>query len=117
LPAGTVGLYGEPPASIRLLPYWALDKEPDRSCDLAVNTDSLPEMGRATALGYLPKLRRVVRDVFLSINQEAKAPVPGVGEQHCVGELVSESGGWERLSRNRYWLRQGFVEEVYRPIG
>ncbi|HEY2786544.1 MAG TPA: hypothetical protein VGJ05_16380 [Fimbriiglobus sp.] len=116
LPAGTVSLYGEPAAPIRILPYWVLDREPDKSCDVAVNTDSLPEMGRATALGYMPKLRRVVRDVFLSINQEAKAPVPGVGEQHCVGELIEESGGWERLSRNRYWLRQGFVEEVYRPV-
>ena len=116
LPEGAVRLYGEPAGDVRVLPYWALAAEPDKSCDGLVNTDSLPEMGRATAAGYLPQVRRVARAFFLSINQEAKAGVPGVGEQNCVAELVEETGGFAVLSRQRYWLRQGYVEEVYRPV-
>ena len=116
LPEGTVRLYGESTGDVRVLPYWALENEPEKSCDGAVNTDSLPEMGRATAAGYLPQIRRAARRFFLSINQEAKAGVPGVGEQNCVAELVEEAGGFAVLSRQRYWLRQGYVEEVFRPV-
>ena len=58
----------------------------------------------------------MTRTAFLSVNQEAKAYVPGVGPQQCVAELVDEAGGFERVSRQRYWMRQGYVEEVYRPV-
>jgi hypothetical protein len=115
LPEGTVRLHGEDAGDVRVLPYWKLDDEPAGSCDVLVNTDSLPEMGHATAKGYLPKVRRVTRGVFLSVNQEAKAEVPGVGPQQCVAELVAEAGGFRAESRQRYWMRQGYVEEVYRP--
>jgi hypothetical protein len=33
-----------------------------------------------------------------------------------VAELVEEAGGFAVLSRQRYWLRQGYVEEVFRPV-
>jgi hypothetical protein len=115
LPPGSVRLYGESAGDLRVLPYWALDAEPERSCDVLVNTDSMPEMGRATAAGYLPKIHRVTRGVFLSINQEAKAGVPGVGEQNCVRELVDEFGAFVTLSRHRAWMRQGYAEEVLKP--
>jgi len=69
LPEGTVRLYGEDRGDVRVLPYWALANEPEKSCDGLVNTDSLPEMGRATAAGYLPQIRRAARRFFLSINQ------------------------------------------------
>src|SRR5439155_9931646 len=81
LPEGTIRLYGESGGGVRVLPYWALDAEPDKACDVLVNTDSLPEMGHDTAKGYLPRIRRVTRTAFLSVNQEAKAYVPGVGPQ------------------------------------
>jgi hypothetical protein len=121
LPEGAVRLYGEespPPAGggLELLPYWKLYDEPAGSCDVLVNSDSLPEMGHATAAGYLPHVRRVVRRAFLSINQEAKAAVPGVGEQNCVRELVEAAGGFACRSRQRYWMRQGYVEEVFEPV-
>ena len=82
---------------------------------ILVNTDSLPEMGYVTARGYLPEIRRVTARAFLSVNQEAKAVVPGVGPQQCVSELMDEEGGFEVLSRQRYWMRQGYVEEVFEP--
>jgi len=116
LPEGTVQLYGENTGAVRVLPYWRLAEEPDGACLGLVNTNSLPEMGRATAAAYLPQIRRVVQSFFLSINQEAGAVVPGVGAQNCVNELVAEAGGFETVSRNRYWVRQGYVEEVFRPL-
>jgi putative sugar O-methyltransferase len=116
LPAGAVRLYGEGDGEVRVLPYWKLNDEPAGACGLLVNTDSLPEMGYPTARGYLPEIRRVTARMFLSVNQEAKAVVPGVGPQQCVSELMDEDGGFEVLSRQRYWMRQGYVEEVYRPI-
>ena len=102
--------------TIHLLPYWKLYDEPAGACDVLVNSDSLPEMGRETAAGYLPHIRRVVRRAFLSINQEAKAAVPGVGEQNCVRELIDAVGGFVCRSRQRHWVRPGYVEEVYEPV-
>jgi len=120
LPAGAVRLYGEDAPSaaggtVDLLPYWKLYAEPAGACDVLVNSDSLPEMGPETAAGYLPHIRRVVRRAFLSINQEAKAAVPGVGEQNCVRELVASAGGFVCRSRHRHWVRPGYVEEVFEP--
>ena len=116
LPGVAVRLYGEDAGDVRVLPYWKLNHEPAKACGYLVNTDSLPEMGYATARGYLPEIRRVTARAFFSVNQEAKAVVPGVGPQQCVSELMDEEGGFEVLSRQRYWMRQGYVEEVYRPL-
>jgi hypothetical protein len=57
----------------------------------------------------------VLRRLFLSINQEAMMDYPGVGRQLHVNSLV---GGEPRLHlrhRQRYWMRQGYVEEVFVP--
>jgi hypothetical protein len=94
-----------------------LHSEPSGACDVLVNSDSLPEMGRDSAARYLPHIRRVVRKAFLSINQEAKAAVPGVGTQNCVRELIDAAGGFVCRSRQRFWMRQGYVEEVYAAAG
>jgi hypothetical protein len=114
-PPGTVRLYGEDAGGLRIEPYWNLYAEAARSCDWLANSDSLPEMGEATAVDYLGHIRRVVKDGFFSINQEAKVDVPGVGPQNCVHELIRRTGGFRLAGRHRHWLRQGYVEEVYVP--
>jgi putative sugar O-methyltransferase len=118
LPPGSVRLFGEDSGKVTVRPHWCFDELPDRSADAVVNTNSLPELGEATARAYLAGVRRVLRPggVFLSINQEAKAVVPGIGPQQCVAELAEETGGLRCESRSRYWLRQGYVEEVFRPL-
>lgn len=113
LPEHTIQLYGEADGTLRVLPYWQLAAEADGSCDVLINTDSLPEMGRDTAAGYIAQIHRLIQGVFLSINQEAKGEVPGVGPQNCVRELVNEHGHFRTVSRHRYWLRQGYVEELF----
>ncbi|MGL4419370.1 MAG: putative sugar O-methyltransferase [Gemmataceae bacterium] len=115
LPEGTVRLYGETTGRLEILPYWKLAHAEAQSCDVLVNTDSLPEMGDATARAYLPQIQHVVRKAFLSINQEAQGDVPGVGRQNCVREMVEQSGLFEAVLRQRHWMRSGYVEEVFTP--
>jgi putative sugar O-methyltransferase len=113
LPEGTVRLYGETGGSVAVLPGWCFEQRAPRSADWVINVNSLPEMGRSTASGYLAQIARVLRGRFLSINQEAKMTVLEYGPQNCVAELVAEIGGLRRTSRGRYWMRNGYVEEVY----
>jgi hypothetical protein len=116
LPRNAVRLYGETEGNFRVEPYWRLHAEAENACDFSVNSDSLPEMGEATACDYLAHLHRVTAKAFLSINQEAKAHYGGAEPQNCVRELVDRHGGFRCTSRQRHWLRQGYVEEVFEPI-
>jgi hypothetical protein len=115
LPPGSVRLLGEENGELEILPFWRFYLRPPDSADYVVNANSLPEMGVATARSYVAAIHRVARKLFLSINQEAKAPSHDYGPQQCVAELIDEHGGYERLSRQRYWMRPGYAEEVFRP--
>jgi len=117
LPPERVRLYGEPKTgpAVTLMPGWCFEQLPARSTDWVVNVNSMPEMGRATACGYLRAIGRVLRRRFLSINQEARTPVLEYGPQNCVPELVAEIGGLRRIERTVYWMRNGYAEEVYEP--
>ena len=84
---------------------------PDDGLGLVVNCDSLPEMGRETALSYLREIKRITPR-FLSINQEAARPYQNV-PQSVVKDLIEEVGGFRRIYRFRYWMEQGYVEELY----
>jgi hypothetical protein len=109
--AGEVAGVGEAEASVTLLPPDSVAAMADDSFDVVVNCDSLPEMGRETALGYLRAIRRLAPR-FVSINQEAQK-VHGGAPQNRVVELVEEVGGLRRASRHRHWMEQGYVEEVF----
>jgi hypothetical protein len=115
LPPGSVRLFGEDSGSLSILPGWRFDQLADRSVDYVVNTNSLPELGAKTAAGYLQQIGRTTRKLFLSINQEARVAVGRYGPQLCVAELAERQGGFRRISRTKYWMRNGYVEEVYAP--
>jgi hypothetical protein len=54
--------------------------------------------------------------VFVSINHESK-PAYGAGfAQVSVPEIIREIGGFELQERYPYWLRRGYVVEVYRTL-
>lgn len=112
LGADAVSGYGEPPRAIRVLPPAAIRDLPERGAALAVNVDSLPEIEREDGLAYLRQVRRIA-DLFLSINQEAAAPFAG-RRQTVVPRLVADVGGFKRLYRFRYWMMEGYAEELYR---
>ncbi|HEY2785361.1 MAG TPA: hypothetical protein VGJ05_10325 [Fimbriiglobus sp.] len=116
LPPGSVQLFGEETGTLAVLPGWCFARGADRSVDYAVNTNSLPEIGGKTARGYLSDIRRRVRKLFLSINHEARTAVMNYEPQQSVAEMMEQVGGFQRLSRSRYWVRNGYVEEVFRPI-
>lgn len=120
LPDAEVRLCGETSidtkeASIKVLPTWAFAQMPDRSFDLVVNQDSIPEIDRDVSLGYLHQIKSKSKGMFLSINQEAAVKI-GIGRafRHSITqELIDEVGGFRRNYRFHYWLRRGYVEELF----
>jgi len=119
VPEAQVSLYGESDAGaqVRVRPFWCFDALPKQSVDYIINCDSLPEMSSETAYGYICKIKDVVKERFFSINQEAKSNNLNGHPQNSVPELVARCGGFKRLSRSIYWMRQGYAEEVYAVSG
>ena len=111
-----VSLYGEAAGgATTVLPYFAKDGVPARSFDLVLNQDSFPEIEASVVRDYLAWIKTVSRRYFLSLNHESKPLTIGGGEpQVSVPELVAEAGGYRRVSRAPYWLRRGYVAELYR---
>lgn len=115
LPPDSVSLYGEADRPVKVRPFWEFGGLADRSVDVVVNTDSLPEIGEETGRRYIADIARVTRRCFLSINQEATTEYPGVGRQLYVNGLCGEEPRLRLLHRHRYWMRQGYVEELFVP--
>lgn len=118
--ADQVQLFGEgsvnntDPGVIRILPTSAVSKLDDKSFELAVNQDSFPEMAIETMEDYLDHVRRVARRHLYSINHESGQKVSAGFKHGCVNAALRNRDGYELLSRFRYWMRPGYVEEVYR---
>ena len=119
-----VRLFGETTGDVQVMPFWHFHNLADNSVDFVVNTDSLPEIGNKTAQEYVARIRRILRGSFLSINQETQTTPElstfGVDTtfdpQNRVLDLVKNAGGMQLLSRQPWWMREGYVEEVYAPL-
>lgn len=96
-----------------ILPYFHIDKISEKKFDLVVNQDSFPEIDEDSVLNYLKWIKKTSKRFFYSINHESKPPSMGGGKQLNVANLISEVGGYRRESRALYWLRKGYVAEVY----
>jgi hypothetical protein len=72
--------------------------------DIAVNVDSMTEMAAATAQAYFSRIRARA-GVFLSVNHEFNP--------FTVKDMSAEHG-IHAASRMPYWLRRGYVDEVFR---
>jgi hypothetical protein len=118
-PDARITLYGEEAKADSELTIWpnhALDELPDAQFDLVLNQDSMPEMSRATVDDYLRWIRKTCQGAFLSINHESK-PAYGENLQHVsVPEAVAAAGGLDLLNRYPYWLRDGYVVELYAVV-
>lgn len=95
---------GERASRVALLPPSAF-LDGDLRYDLVVNVDSLTEMDRDTARAYMKAIRGRA-GAFLSINHEANP--------FTVHDLAVEAGMGDGLERTPYWLRPGYVQEVWR---
>jgi hypothetical protein len=83
--------------------------------DVVFNENSLPEIPPDVAQGYIRWIAGHVRRFFYSYNHESI--VPGGEFAVCtVPELVRSVGGLTRVSRDRSWVRPGYVEEIYVPL-
>jgi hypothetical protein len=121
LPQGKVLLYGErapdDEASIKLYPYWHLEKAESKCFNLTFNQDSFPEIAADTVNWYLDSIPKNTREFFLSINQEGQAHFDASGkEQLFVSGLLKGRKTYELISRFPYWLREGYTEELYRIV-
>ena len=75
---------------------------PDEACDILLNVDSLTELDRNVAARYADFASRHA-SAFVSINHEAHAfTVADLMAERCMQPL-----------RNPYWMRKGYVEEVW----
>lgn len=116
--AERVQLFGEDKVdaepSIYISPSSHVKDIPSNSFDLIINQDSLPEMGNETMVGYLKSIQKIGRGYFLSINQEAQASSGTDSAQGWVYDSCRKEEGLKLLYRTPYWMRKGYVEEVYR---
>jgi hypothetical protein len=83
-------------------PQWLASS--DEEFGIALNADSLTEMDAQNAMGYIREISRRAA-LFLSINQESY-PLR-------VRDLPAGCGIDTRVLRYPYWLRKGYVEEIY----
>jgi hypothetical protein len=106
---GTVSLMGECDSEINLR---CPDYFGKRKYDLVINVDSLPEMGNKVALDYLQKISKSCK-LFYSINQEAFGiRTDGNDSQIPVSVNINTCKNMKLVSRNKFWIRKGYAEEV-----
>lgn len=96
---------------IRVLSARHFSQAPDDYYALVVNVDSFPEISSDIVQDYLRQIRRNAKG-FLSINQESASNL-GTFTELIVREQVQLVGGFQRKYRCPYWLRKGYVEELY----
>jgi hypothetical protein len=129
LPPGQVVLYGESgweraTDRVRVLPVQTAATTDGHRYDLVFNQDSFPEMHPSTVGDYLAWTHGVCGGgLLMSVNHESKAPYGRFRELRgklmhvSLPEAVERVGGFERLQRIPYWLRRGYVAELYRVRG
>ncbi len=120
LPKAKIRLFGENESqenNITILPYWEFYNSPKNSYKLVLNSDSLPEIERKLVEQFLEGIKRS-SNLFLSFNQEGSAPMweREHGVQHVIKDLIREIGGFKRKYRFPFWMRRGYVEELYEVV-
>jgi hypothetical protein len=100
-----IRLFGEDGSGVRIVPP-PVFLEGDDTYDLVVNVDSLTELAPDVARSYAEAIKARAA-LFLSINHEHQA--------FTVREVFNQIG-LTAASRSPYWMRRGYVEEVF-PVG
>jgi hypothetical protein len=114
LGAERVALYGEDGSGdLKLVPNTAL-AEVGTPVDVMANKDSMPEMPTDAMVSYLEWGAANCTGIFYSYNQETASDFLDEA-QGVVHREIAARGGFERLRRDRAWVRDGYVEEIYVP--
>lgn len=110
----SVSLYGEKEKAIKILPDFEFEKV-NNKFDLTLNEDSFPEISKKVVMNYLKNIKLNTKKYFLSINQEGESSAQTI-KQSIVGNLISESRGFKKEYRFPFWVRKGYIEELYSII-
>lgn len=108
-----VSLYREKGTRVKVLPWWEIRN--NCKYDVVINQDSIPEMPQNIGYYYISRIASISKS-FYSVNQEEMAVNSGAGRQLRVPDIINKNGGYRRVSRNLFWIRDGYVEEVYEVI-
>lgn len=118
LPSAKIFLYGEKSGkenSICILPDWSLKRINGKPFDLTLNQDSFPEIDKNIVIDYLKQIKLHTKHFFLSINQESQNTMMiGKLKQHIISKMLSGKKGFDKVYRFPYWVRAGYLEELYR---
>ena len=110
-----VCLEGEPakPNAVKIKTGESCHRERDKAFTLALNQDSFPEIDETIVRDYLGQIRRTTTKYFLSINHEVEHAKTSEAKHLNVSTLLTGEAGFQRFYRMPYWLRRGYVEELY----
>jgi putative sugar O-methyltransferase len=81
--------------------------------NLAFNENSFPEMPEAAVVRYLNFIAHRLDGILFSYNHEAIQAINGE-PQVCVSRLVRQTQCLNRISRTLSWVRDGYIEEIYK---
>lgn len=110
-----VHLYGEPSSNlgVTILPSWKCADANTNAFDIVLNQDSFPEIDKTLLLSYFEIIHKTSSSYFLSINHETESPMATVKHSN-VSKILKNNPHFDLLSRSRYWIREGYVEELYK---
>lgn len=117
-----VELFGEkrPDAVVRVFPWFAFFKKPAGTREfvdsdakqIVFNRDSMAEFREEHARQYLREIKKRKLN-YLSINQEAENASGDPGINQISVRSLAKSEGLKNVGRFPYWLRKGYVEEIF----
>ena len=119
LPDANILLYGEDRGvgepDITIYPHWAFLELPKNKVELVFNQDSFAEMSNETVLNYLTWISDIGAQILLSINHESGATYDSaLASQANISRLIQENSAYLRLSRHPNWVRQGYIDQVWK---
>jgi hypothetical protein len=97
--------------AIKLMPFYNFNTD---GVGCFFNRDSMPEIPEKIVKKYIKEISKNKSSVFISINQEAgEAAWSSNLNQLRVHTIVKDNGEFSLKSRQNYWIRKGYVEEIY----
>ena len=69
-------------------------------------------MDISTIKNYVNFISRTVKSNFLSINHESPVQTKSF-VQNSVSDLLNCDPNFNKIFRNPFWMRKGYVEELY----
>jgi hypothetical protein len=106
-----VSLYGEGDVghSVKILPYWDYTNLPNKKFSATINQDSFPEISDDLIHQYILEISRTTSDFFISINHEGFDP-------RTVHNFTKNNADFKRISRSKCWVREGWVDEIFKIV-